>query len=89
MSQPHNYDDAREVINRMADVKMAMNRHKGRIEDVDVGQLLELMENEHTELYEAITDNRGMLAVIEEAADIQNFLLALVQKQLDKYRNRK
>lgn len=81
------YTEATEVINKMAEVKMTMNAHKGSIEDVDPTVLIQLMRQEIEELESAV-DNDDMLNIIEEAADIQNFLLGLIQQQMNKYRSR-
>jgi hypothetical protein len=82
------YADAVDAINAMASVKMAMNRHKGRIEDVPTGKLIRALKDEVIELSEII-DGGDMVHIIEEAADIQNFLIGIVQQQIQKYRERK
>jgi len=82
------YAEATEVINKMAEVKMMMNAHKGNIEDVESHMLLDAMANEMEELAEGIRSG-DMINIIEEAADIHNFLIGLVQQQLDRYRSRK
>lgn len=79
------YADTRSVIENMAKVKMAMNSHKGNIEDMDVSKIRSLLSEEISELFEA----EDMLHVIEEAADVHNFLLALVHKKVEEYRSRK
>lgn len=79
------YADTRSVIENMASVKLAMNSHKGNIEDMDVSKIRSLLSDEVTELFEA----EEMLHVIEEAADVYNFLLALVHKKVTEYRERK
>lgn len=82
------YTEATEVINKMAEVKMTMNAHKGSIENMDSTVLIQLMRQEVEELESAV-DNDNMLNIIEEAADIQSFLLGLIQQQMNKYRSRK
>lgn len=79
------YADTRSVIENMAKVKMAMNSHKGDIEDSSVNEIRAMLSDEITELFEA----EEIIHVIEEAADVQNFLLALVHKKIKEYRNRK
>ena len=79
------YSDTIEAINAMASVKMAMNRHKGNIEDCPRDMLIKLMRAEVDELEEA----EDLMHIIEEAADIQNFLVAVVHQQIQKYRGRK
>lgn len=79
------YADTRSVIENMAKVKMAMNSHKGDIEDSSVSEIRDMLSDEITELFEA----EEIIHVIEEAADVQNFLLALVHKKIKEYRNRK
>lgn len=83
-----NYKDAREAINSMADVKMTMNRHKGKIEDVYSGDLVKMMNDEINELVAAM-DSNNLMHVIEEAADVQNFLIAIVHQKIAEYRRRK
>lgn len=84
------YDDTLEVINQMAMVKMAMNRHKGKIEDLDPLAIIALLREEVNELEEAVDGiNRPTIETIEEAADVMNFLVALVHQQIEAYRNRK
>ena len=82
------YDDTLDVINHMAMVKMAMNQHKGKIEDLDPEQILTLLRGEVDELEGAINGAGPSVRVIEEAADCMNFLVAIVHKRIDKYRNR-
>ncbi len=82
------YKEAAEILNSMAEVKMAMNNHKGKIEDAAHQSIMSALDNELEELSEALSD-QDMIHIIEEAADVQNFLLALVQQQLNKYRSRK
>lgn len=79
------YADTRSVIENMAKVKMAMNSHKGDIEDSSVNEIRNMLSDEITELFAA----EEIVHVIEEAADVQNFLLALVHKKIEEYRNRK
>ena len=81
------YNDTLNVINHMAMVKMAMNQHKGNIEDVYIGDLVKMLDDETRELVEAI-DKDDTLRVIEEAADCMNFLVANVHQRIDKYRGR-
>lgn len=82
------YADAKAAIEHMAAAKMVMNRHKGSIEDVDPQKLIDLLRQEVEELDEAVLSG-SMVHIIEEAADIHNFLIGLVQQQIDAYRGRK
>lgn len=82
------YTEATEVINRMAELKMTMNAHKGNIEDIPSDNLMKMLKYELDELDTALADE-NMINIIEEAADIQNFLIGLVQQQIDRYRSRK
>lgn len=82
------YDDANDVIKSMAEVKMVMNSHKGAIEDKTPEALVGLLRQEVEELGEAVEEG-NLLHIIEEAADVHNFLVALIQQQIDKYRTRK
>lgn len=85
------YAEAREVINKMADVKMTMNAHKGNIEDLQPTVVLSNLLMELRELEEAVGAGKEteLMHVIEEAADCQNFLIALVHQQVELYRGRK
>jgi NTP pyrophosphatase (non-canonical NTP hydrolase) len=82
------YEDIKDVINHMAAVKMYMNSHKGDIEDCDNQFLMSKLYEEITELEQAI-GKEDYMNVLEEAADITNFLVAIVHKHVTKYRNRK
>lgn len=84
----NSYDEIRLIINKMAEVKMAMNSHKGNIEDLPVEVLSSLISAENMELKEAIAQG-DMIKVIEEAADIHNYLTAAVFKAVQQYRGRK
>lgn len=82
------YSEAQAIINKMAEVKMTMNAHKGRIEDCDTDDIKVMLYGEVEELEGALEED-DITHIIEEAADVQNFLLALVQQQLNRYRGRK
>jgi transcriptional/translational regulatory protein YebC/TACO1 len=81
------YTETVSILNDMASVKMAMNAHKGEIEDVHPSKIIELLRREVDELETAI-DHKKFIDVVEEAADVQNFLVALVHQQIIKYRSR-
>ena len=83
------YDETIEVISNMAKVKMAMNSHKANIEDKPAGQILSFMRGEVDELQNAIGNEKDLMHIIEEAADVMNFLVALTHQQIEKYRTRK
>ena len=83
------YAEAIEVINKMASVKMTMNAHKGDIEDADSLRIVQALNREFEELAETVMTEENLMHVIEEAADIHNFLIALVHQQINKYRTRK
>jgi NTP pyrophosphatase (non-canonical NTP hydrolase) len=80
--------DASEAVNSMASVKMVMNRHKGDITDVDPLTLMAKLKEEIAELEDAMIDG-GLNDVIQEAGDVQNFLLAIVAQAIRTYRTRK
>lgn len=80
--------DASEAINAMASVKMIMNRHKGDIIDVEPLTLIQKLKEEVAELEEAMIDG-DLNEVIQEAGDVQNFLLAIVAQAVKSYRIRK
>lgn len=82
------YEDIFEIIKHMAEVKMAMNSHKGQIEERDSNDILAMLHGEVKELCEAVEEG-NLLHIIEEAADVHNFLVAIVQQATTRYRNRK
>lgn len=82
------YQDTLDVINQMAMVKMAMNRHKGKIESCDTDKILQMSFDEMRELEAALGED-DLMHIIEEAADVMNFLVAIVHKQIELYRTRK
>ena len=82
------YEDVFEIIKHMAEVKMAMNSHKGQIEEAKPEDILKMLNGEVTELAEAVEEG-NLLHIIEEAADVHNFLVAIVQQATTRYRNRK
>ena len=85
----HNqYDDAFEAIKLVAKAKMVMNYHKGDIAAVDKITLVAMLGDEVDELRQALTED-NLMHVIEEAADVHNFLVALVHQQIEHYRGRK
>lgn len=80
--------DASEAVNSMASVKMIMNRHKGDIIDVDPLVLIQKLKEEIAELEEAVLEG-DLNNIIQEAGDVQNFLLAIVGQAIKSYRIRK
>jgi NTP pyrophosphatase (non-canonical NTP hydrolase) len=82
------YEETKRILNDMASVKMAMNSHKGNIEDIDEVRLVTMLKAEVTELEEAIQSG-DLMQILQEAADVQNFLLGVVHQQVDNYRRRK
>lgn len=69
----------------MASAKLVMNSHKGNIEDLSKEQIMNLLRGEVQELQEAA----DLMHTIEEAADVYNFLMAIVHKKVLEYRGRK
>jgi len=82
------YDEYYEAIVHMARVKLLMNKHKGNIEDVHPDQLIEFAMRELHELREAI-GNGSYMAIIEEIADVLNFVMAAGVQAIEEYRRRK
>lgn len=82
------YEETKRILNDMASVKMAMNSHKGDIEELNSSRLIEHMRSEVAELTEAV-ESGDLMEILQEAADVQNFLLAIVHKQVQQYRGRK
>ena len=82
------YEETIEILNNMAKVKMAMNSHKGSIESGESMDILQKTFNELKELEEAMNE-KDLMHIIEEAADVHNFLIAVVHQQIERYRSRK
>jgi NTP pyrophosphatase (non-canonical NTP hydrolase) len=82
------YAATKEILSNMASIKMEMNSHKGSIENIDSMTLVALLGDEVAELREAVA-KENMLHILEEAADVMNYLTALIHKETHKYRNRK
>lgn len=83
------YKDTQAVIENMARVKRVMNSHKGAIEEESYEVLIKMLFDEWEELEHAINAESSLIHVIEEAADIYNFLMAVVHKKVIEYRGRK
>ena len=83
------YSEVQQIVSDMAKVKMAMNSHKGKIEKSSSRSLIGLLKQEVEELEQTLLSEEDLMHVIEEAADVQNFLLAIVHQQVIKYRSRK
>lgn len=84
------FEEARDVINHMAHVKMVMNSHKGDIVEfaTNINRLIDQLQDETDELADAIRKDE-LISIIQEAADVQNYLLATVQSAINRYRSRK
>lgn len=82
------YAETKQILNDMASVKMGMNSHKGEIESVHPAELFVKMMSEVRELEDAVKD-QDLMNILQEAADVQNFLVAIVHQQIRTYRNRK
>lgn len=83
-----NYDRALSVISNMSKVKMTMNDHKGSIERCTPTEIIDFAKVELEELHEAMED-QDQMHIIEEAADVLNFLIAAVEQSMNQYKNRK
>ena len=81
------YDKTWEIVESMARTKLLMNDYKGRIEEVPPGKLLTLATKEIDELRVAVANNRYM-DVIEETADVLNFVMAAAHQVIHVYRNK-
>ena len=66
-------DDIRRFVDAMR-YKLEKNRFKGRWEDLDLGDALNLLQKEVYELTVAI-DKGNMIEILLEAADIANFAM--------------
>jgi hypothetical protein len=83
------YEETTYILNNMAAAKMQMNAHKGKIEEAQLGTLMELMKDEVDELDSAICNDKGIMCILEEASDIMNYLVAVTHQQIQAYRVRK
>ena len=83
------YDDAFEAIKLVAKAKMVLNYHKGDIAKNSTIDIIKMLRDEVDELQNAIGNEGNLMHIIEEAADVHNFLVALVHQQIEKYRTRK
>jgi NTP pyrophosphatase (non-canonical NTP hydrolase) len=84
------YASTKQIINDMASVKMEMNSHKMLIENNEPHDLLMMLNDEIVELQEAVASkDTDLMHIIEEAADAQNFLTAIVHQAVTAYRERK
>lgn len=83
------YNETMDVISSMAKVKMTMNSHKGNIEDCSPELIMNMLYGEVEELSDAIDKDGDILHIIEESADVMNFLIAVTHQQIEKYRKRK
>ena len=67
---------------------MCLNSHKGKIEEAEPEWLMKAIRAEIDELEEAIQDG-NIMHIIEESADVFNFLVGIVHQQTTLYRIRK
>lgn len=82
------YDGTMQMICDAAKFKMALNSHKGDIEQLSIGQSVLLCQKELEELLEA-DDNDDYEAVLVEVADAFNFLVGIAHFAVNEYRRRK
>lgn len=80
------YDETYDIVVAMAKVKMAMNAHKGRIEDMPKEDIISRGKDEFNELAEALEEGKGYVHVIEEVADILNFAVGAAYNAIQSYR---
>lgn len=85
----NNYDSTYEAIVHMAKAKMIMNSHKGDIESLNPATLVELAKSELAEVEMAMINGQDQVHVIEECADLMNYLVAMSHVAIENYRNRK
>ncbi len=82
------YAETKELMGHMTAVKMSINSHKGAIEECSDEFLIAKLREEVDELELAI-DQGDYTHILEEAADVQNYLVGMVFKEIEKYRGRK
>ena len=82
------YKDTYEVLVHMANTKMVMNSHKGNIENIPTNVLITKAIDELMELEQAISSG-NTIHVIEEAADVTNFVVAAVHNAIQSYRGKR
>lgn len=83
------YDETYDIVVAMAKVKMMMNAHKGRIEDIPKEDIISKGKEEFDELSYALDVGKGYVHVIEEVADILNFAVGAAYNAIQQYRERK
>ena len=82
------YDETLEIISHASRMKMALNSHKGAIENLDPATAAKLLQEEVEEMLAAIAADDHEKAIVE-AGDAINFLVALAYNSIGKYRKRK
>lgn len=82
------YEDTYGILMHMAKAKLTMNAHKSNIEDLTPDELIDLAIDELIELRSAIKAS-DTINIIEEAADVTNYVMAASHIALMKYRSRK
>jgi hypothetical protein len=84
----NSYEEEYKILTAMANAKMVMNAHKGNIEDMDISEMVRLAMGELEELEQAAKSSTHHTHIVEEAADVLNFLVAIVSKTVTGYRAR-
>lgn len=82
------YEEAMQMIMDTARFKMALNSHKGSIENIDVPKLIELAKDELDEMLEAWNEKDDEKVVIE-GGDTMNFVIGVCHQANARYRARK
>ena len=83
----NSYNEAYDIVVSMAKVKMTLNAHKGKIENIPPDDIAKLCHQEVDELDEALIKG-DVIKIIEEAGDVLNFAVAAVQQALITYRSK-
>lgn len=83
------YNETYDLVVHVAKAKMIMNAHKGNIEEVDSGVLIQCVLSEVEELNLALNEPMDYFHIIEEVADVLNFAIAAAHTALNDYRCRK
>ncbi len=81
------YETEMSMILDAARFKMKLNAHKGNIEDMNPNDLGHRAKGEIDEMMQAF-DSEEWEKVVVEAGDALNFIIGVVSKAMDEYRNR-
>ena len=79
------YETEMEMILDSAKFKMALNQHKGAIEDIKPAELASMAKSEIDEMMKAWNTDEWDQVVVE-AGDVMNFIIGIVSQAMTNYR---